>query len=474
MKAALALVAACGFPRPADVSTDGGPPLARSAMKSFSFPADLNALPHDLVGSIGDGTIDLYTYGPTAPAMETAHFEPVSGTVSIGDVAQTDRGTPNDFSKAQTYTVHGDDGSTMSYVVTLHRRLFSPGNPNSVANASGMAIGDLDGDGLADVVIATSTGTIFVALGAASTSPQAALGAVISYPMGLIPTALALTDVDGDGRPDLVFANKSSGGAYQMHNISTRGVPAFEPAVSVTALGSTIALAGADFNGDTLGDCVGANGGSADVVFTSSNGPGTASLVQAGDTVAGLAALDANDDGLADLALSTSSGVQLFVNQTPPGGTTFAFDGNTPHTFPIPGANAMAVGDIDGDGADDLLVVSSGGPTLLAALYHLNGDGRSAGISTAGSTKIAAACLVDLDGDGRADPVALYPFSNGTGEFVLWITGEDTSFKPAGKGEYGDTTALACGTGDFNGDGSPELAVLTADQFLLLSLMDQP
>jgi hypothetical protein len=89
-----------------------------------------------------------------------------------------------------------------------------------------MALGDVNGDGRADLVAGTrsgSSGTIVILTGSTakkSSRPHFSYGTTISVPAEAV-TAVAVVDVDGDGHPDIVVGTQkgtSDGSLLYFHN----------------------------------------------------------------------------------------------------------------------------------------------------------------------------------------------------------------------------------------------------------------
>src|SRR5262249_22136627 len=136
-------------------------------------------------------------------------------------------------------------------------RLGLGGEPNSIFAA------ELNGDGRADLVVLNNTGEMVVAL----TNPQGALAAAIDYPTGLWPTyqlsalsapaAIASGDLDGDGKPDLI-ATGTLPYDNEMKLLLNQGGGKFgDPMALYAGVSSSPAtLAIADLNGDGKPDLV--------------------------------------------------------------------------------------------------------------------------------------------------------------------------------------------------------------------------
>src|SRR5207302_1073188 len=143
-----------------------------------------------------------------------------------------------------------------------------------------VAVADLNGDGVPDVVLADNNlaGTVTVLLN--TTVPGATVCTFTShaeFTVGANPTSVAVGDVNGDGRPDLVVDNNGSANVSVLLNTTAPGaiVSSFAGHVDFATGTNPYAVAIADWNGDGKADLVVAHGGSDSVSeLANSTAPG--------------------------------------------------------------------------------------------------------------------------------------------------------------------------------------------------------
>jgi hypothetical protein len=274
--------------------------------------------------------------------------------------------------------------------------------PTLGSNAAGIVSGDFNNDGYPDLAIADDSGTIqiFLGNGDGTFTTGASIRPFVSGGTGL-GVSLATADFNGDGNLDLV-----ANGHYILlgkgDGTFTIGTP--------TALGGIAQVA--DFNGDGHADIVVFTGDS-DFMMLLGNGDGT----------------------FTQGPVTGSSGVGIF----------------------------FTVGDFNGDGIPDIAV--TGGFSLGVQILLGNGDGSF----TDGSTYLnglgidaEGIAAGDFNGDGHAD-LAVSDMMNqtvtvltGNGDGTFTVGTPVSTGMPAGSGAYQRQVV----TGDFNGDGHTDVAVV--------------
>jgi hypothetical protein len=231
------------------------------------------------------------------------------------------------------------------------------------------------------------------------------------------------------------------------------------------------AIAIADLNGDGRRDLVTANAGTVSVLW---NG-GTGRFGAREDLPGGggsLAVADLNGDGRPDLAVLRArarfpgcrgcGAVSVLLNRGGGFGSGGAYETGTD-------ASAVAAADLDGDGVPDLTVANESGrvpndtrdewETGTVSILRGRGDGtfRARRDYAAGSSPMSLA-LADLNGDGRLDVAT----GSGEGSSVVLLNRGDGSFRS--RGDYDSTTGPTwVVAGDLDGNGSQDLAVASND-----------
>jgi hypothetical protein len=184
---------------------------------------------------------------------------------------------------------------------------------------------------------------------------------------GQIPSAIAVADVNGDGKLDLLIANEWFSFQDTSHGsvgvLLGKGDGTFQPTVSYSSGGGGgNAIAVADVNQDGKLDVLVAIGGGAGVLLGKGDGTFQPALIAASGLNSGsrsLAIADLNGDGIPDLVLgSCGSGTCDNAAAVLVGNGDGTFQAALAYDSGGLGAASVAVADVNGDSRPDLLIVS--------------------------------------------------------------------------------------------------------------------
>ncbi len=206
-------------------------------------------------------------------------------------------------------------------------------------------------------------------------------------------------DIDRDGSADITAANEISGDLRLLRNdgcgtfgaMTVHAAPGQEPSPTDSA----------DFNGDGWLDvCTGNQNGKSVAVFLNDRNGGYAApiVLPTGGITHGVAALDADGDGDADVAAPNTQNVLVFFND---GSATFP----TSRSFNAgDGEDNVSVGDANGDGKPDLLVGNGTSSNVAVLLNDGAGNFTFKSSRSCGGSPFQNAAG-DVDGDGDVDSV---------------------------------------------------------------------
>ncbi|MHB8446685.1 MAG: FG-GAP-like repeat-containing protein, partial [Rudaea sp.] len=198
---------------------------------------------------------------------------------------------------------------------------------------------DINGDGKPDLIVANfNDNTVSVLLN--TTAPGAVTPTFAlqqTFATGANPDSIEVADVNGDGKPDLIVANNGSNTVSVLLNTTPPGaaMPSFATQQTFPTGSNPRSVAVADVNGDGKSDLIVSNLGDNTVsVLLNTTPPGAATpsfaAQQTFSTGSGLffvAVADVNGDGRPDLIVPNSSAktVSVLLNTTPPGAVTPTF-----------------------------------------------------------------------------------------------------------------------------------------------------
>lgn len=293
-------------------------------------------------------------------------------------------------------------------------------------------IGDIDGDGKQDLAVANMTGntiSVFRNTSTSGTIDASSFAGMVDFTTGSGPRDIAIGDIDGDGKPDLAVANFYSNTVSVFRNISTSGLisaGSFAEKVDFATGNNPHYIAIGDIDGDSKSDLVVTNWGDGTVsVFRNTSTSGsigaTSFDVRVNYTVGtephSVSIGDIDGDNKADLAVvnAGSSNVSLLRNSSTPGSITLEakvdFATGTHPTY-------IALGNIDGDAKPDLVVANNTSNSVsVLKNTSTNGviDASSFATYVEFNTGIAPSYVAigDIDGDNKPD-LAIANYSSNT------------------------------------------------------------
>ena len=280
-----------------------------------------------------------------------------------------------------------------------------------------------------------------------------------------LSASLTAADVANPGTGGVTVVNPSPGGGQSNVVWLPVGYPSSMPVLTPTSLtvgSSPSALTAVDLNNDGFVDLAVSNAGSNTISVLLGNGDGTFAAhvdYATGAAPMAVAVGDFNQDGILDLvtANQTDNTVSIFLGA---GGGVFQQQtvyatGNHP--------NAVIVADLNGDGNLDLAVTNEADNSV--SILFGNGDGTFAGhLDYPVGQAPDALAAGDFNGDGKLDLAVANGITPG-GSVSILLNHGDGSYLPGVQYATGDSVSVV--TGDFNGDGQLDFA---AANFLAESL----
>ncbi|GAA0721147.1 hypothetical protein GCM10009105_31210 [Dokdonella soli] len=445
--------------------------------------ADVNGdgKPDLIVANSGDNTLSVLLNtsapGATTPsfaAQQTFYAGPTPSFVTAADVNGDGRPDlivvgPSDKEVWVLLNTTAPGAATPSFAAP---QFFLTG-----AGPTSVSVADVNGDGRPDLIVANGNdNTVSVLLN--TTAPGAVtlhFAAQQTFAAGVYPASVTATDVNGDGKPDLIVANANDNTVSVLLNTTTPGAatPSFTAQRTFATGASPRAVTTADVNGDGKPDVIVANGlgGTVSVLLdTTATGATTPSFaaqqtILTGGSADSVIAADVNGDGKSDLIVANFGGtVSVLINTTPPGATTPSFA--THQAFAaVSGLFSVTAADVNGDGKPDLIATNFNGNTV-SVLINTTAPGAATPSfaaqqtsATTGSTPWSVTAA-DLNGDGKADLI-VGSLSDNT--VSVWL---NTSAPGAATPSFAAQQTFATGLGpasvtvaDVNGDGKPDLIV---------------
>jgi len=320
-----------------------------------------------------------------------------------------------------------------------------------------IAVGDVNGDGRLDLLTGNWNSNNITVL---TNNGLGGFGFYVTISISTNPE-VTLADVNGDGKPYMITENYNNGGPGTLTVLTNNGYGVYGSNATLNVGFGPQNLLVADINGDGKLDLICANNtsspGTLSVLTNSGYGVfGSNATLNVGNQPQCTMAADVNGDGFVDL-MTANIGNNTITVLTNNGHTVFGLS----QTLTLPSGTKpqwLIAKDLNGDGKVDLISANVGAKTLT--IFTNNGlevFGSNATLNV--GYKPSCVVAADLNGDGKIDLIS----ANSGG----WATGNGntlTVLTNNGYGVFGSNTTLTVGTlpyflvaADVNADGKPDL-----------------
>ena len=266
--------------------------------------------------------------------------------------------------------------------------------------AGGLAIADLDHDGHPDIISTVWPGYLSVQHG----NGDGTFAPALDYDPALNDARwLALGDVTGDGKTDVVVSGNQVNGYVTV--MPGNGDGTFLGGTRSQTFDESGPIALGDLNGDgkldLVVDCAGSGNpnpaAKVSIFLNTGSGYGLRTDFLVGGLPGQIALADMNHDGRLDLIVcNRTSNVTIY-----PGNGSGGFGAGNPYPTNTD-SYGLAVGDVNGDGILDVVTANNGSSSVSVLLGAINGTLVSSGNFPVGYGPTDVQ-IADLNGDGRLD-----------------------------------------------------------------------
>jgi FG-GAP-like repeat/PASTA domain/FG-GAP repeat len=342
-------------------------------------------------------------------------------------------------------------------------RSYAVGSYETPLGPRSVAIGDLNGEGRADLATPHDPKTVSVLLNEGGGSFRAKRG----YRTGSGPTDVVIGDLNGDGKLDLATANLLADTVAVLLN---RGDGSFQAMREYLAGKLPTSIAVGDLDGDGDLDVATANyRNTLSVLLNSGDGSFPAKRNYAtGIRPSSIAIGDLNGDGKPDLSTGNNGNtVSILLNR---GDGSFRATRNyrtgKQHA-------SIAIGDLNGDGRLDL---ATGSDVTVSVLLN-KGDGKFQAMrdypTRGGDDHVA---IGDLNGDGKLDLATAHPGVDyyGVGIVSVLVNQGNGRFRASLDYATGAAAPWWLAIGDLTGDGKLDLATASPQEHRVSVLLNRP
>ncbi|MCI5066657.1 VCBS repeat-containing protein [bacterium] len=394
-----------------------------------------------------------------------------STSITTSGIREGERVLAGDFNGdgAGDILYNAEDDDTTGFITRTGGR-----TPASTTTISETISGDVDGDGVQDLISVGTNGTnteLAISLGNSDGTFDSALTSTLTA--GGEATDVDLADLDGDGNLDLVFSALGSGGGDGVLGVSLgNGDGTFGAATTFTGSDDINSIRLSDVTGDGDLDLIaaGEEAGAGEVRIFEGNGDGTfvtgspTTLSSESVTTSAVEVFDIDGDGDNDLITAGEGAGQdgyIGVRLNDGTGTFSTYTGFATGSTTLSGSEELAVADLNGDGETDIVLTGTGDTLLSGAATIFTGDGT--GSFSVGDTYVqeskstTSVTLDDLNRDGILDLITGGENDAGYGEVSVRFGRGDGTFTDRDIYQSGADEITGVFTNDIDGDGDTEL-----------------
>jgi FG-GAP-like repeat/Secretion system C-terminal sorting domain/IPT/TIG domain len=406
---------------------------------------------------------NLVYFGPVQAEVTSASSSQLQVTVPSGTVYDLITVTCNNLTSYSSvpFSVIFSDGDSLinsnSFILA--------GNYNTGNYPVAVSVADLDQDGRPDLITTNGNANTISVLQNQSNGNKFAFGLNTDLTTGPGPKNIAVGDLNGDGKLDIVISDFNSGNTGYVsifENTSLNNTISFAPVLNIQTGNGSNGLAIADMDLDGKPDIIVTSGNSG--IFsilkniTASGNLSFAPKLDFNNSLFhpdNLTVADMDQDGMPDIIVSDFSNLSIAVFRNKTSGGSISLD--LPVIYPV-GKNPgfVQAGDLDGDGKPDIAVENYGSGTIT--FYKNYSTPGSITLGNRIDSMIAASTIhfADLNSDGKTD-ISIGRYQNGFLSVLQNMNmGAGISLSATIDYKTGNFDVFG-NIADLNGDGRPDL-----------------